>query len=309
MQLIAVTTCTDRKRFPVQAELDASGMRSGSQSSVVGIWRSRTRRARSVGPASNVYCGRSFQEALTGARRGRADLRIISGGLGLVRSDQEIPSYSLSLVRQSSEFIGAKVVGEDLSAPRWWSEIQPNSGAPIAELIHSNRNAIVVVAVSNSYLPLVAEDLLSVRERDRGRLRLIGMSIDKLCPIQLRQCLLPYDDRLDGPDSGIRGTRGDFSSRAMRHFIECVLLETRSLSLTTHQEAVSRILARWRRPSPISRTSKTDDEIICLIKKNWKLILGQSGRGLRHLRDVENVACEQGRFQTLFHRAAKQVLQ
>src|SRR4051812_4448077 len=109
MRLIAVTTCTDRKRFPVHPELDASDLRSGSQSSVAGAWRKRTNSAPAVAPAARVYCGRSFQEALLGAQKGGADFRIISGGLGLIRGDQVIPSYSLSLVRQSKEFIGSKI--------------------------------------------------------------------------------------------------------------------------------------------------------------------------------------------------------
>ena len=47
--------------------------------------------------------------------------------------------------------------------------------------------------------------------------------------------------------------------------------------------------------------------IPALIKKNWKAIEGKSSLGLRHLRDVEKIACEQGRFRDLFLRAAKQV--
>jgi hypothetical protein len=258
----------------------------------------------------DVYCGRAFQEALLAARTARADLRIISGGLGLVRSDQAIPSYSLSLVRQSTEFIGARVVGEPFDSARWWSEVQCKTGtAPLAKMLRTNPNAIVVIGISKSYLTLVAGDLIAIDEKDLSRIRLIGMGIEDACPLQFRHCILPYDDRLDGPDSNIRGTRGDFSSRAMRHFVECVLLETRSSSLSVHKAAVIRCLAGWRHPKLISRPSKTDDEIIKIIKKNWKAIEGKSSLGLRYLRDVEKIACEQGRFRSLFHRAAKQVAQ
>lgn len=311
MQLIVITTCTDRKRFPVPRDLDASELSPGSQSSVARSWRTRTRSASTVGPATNVYCGRSFREALLAAEKGRGEFRIISGGLGLIRGDQVIPSYSLSLATRSNEFIGSKIVGETFSSPRWWGSIQyeARTAAPIAELVHTNPKAIVVVGVSNSYLPLVAEDLASIEADDLGRIRLIGMSIEDGCPLPLRDCILPYDNRLNGPDSKICGTRGDFSSRAMRHFIEGVLLETRSSSLAAHKDAVNRLLARWRRPKPISRPSKTDSEIIDLIKRNWTRIQGQSARGLRYLRDIENIACEQGRFRALFHRAAKQVMQ
>src|SRR5262249_30285748 len=128
------------------------------------------------------------------------------------------------------------------------------------------------------------------------------------CPSRLLRCILPYDNRLDGPDSPIPGTRGDFSSRAMRHFVEQVWPEQNYGSIEKHKAAISRRLAKWRRPKFVSRPSKTDEEIIRLIKKNWKSIEGKCSIGLRYLRDVEKVACEQGRFSALFHRAAKQVL-
>jgi hypothetical protein len=308
MRLIAVTTCTNRKKFPVPEELDASVLRAGPQSVVANAWRKRVKSALAVGRATDVYCGRSFQEAAQAARTGGADFRIISGGLGLIRADDAIPSYSLSLVRQSSEFIGARVLDEPFDASRWWGEIQQAPATtPLAKMLRANPDSIIVIGISNSYLPLVGKDLASLDEDDLDRVRLIGMGIEDACPLQLRRCILPYDDRLDGPDSTIPGTRGDFSSRAMRHFIEHVLAEHQSRSIDVHKTAVKRSLSRWRRPKSISRPSKTDDEIIRLIKKNWKRIEGKSSMGLRYLRDIEKIACEQGRFRILFHRAAKQV--
>lgn len=308
MQLIAVTTCTDRKKFPVPSKLDASGLRAGKQSVVANAWRKRIKSAGTVGLATEVYCGRSFREAALAAQAGRADLRIISGGLGLIKADDAIPSYSLSLVRKSSEFIGARVRNKPFNAAQWWGRIQNDrASAPLAKLLRTNPKAIVVIGISSSYLPLVERDLTSLEESDLNRVRLIGMGIEGACSPQLRRCILPYDDRLDGPDSTIPGTRGDFASRAMRHFIERVLKTNRSRSLKAHKSAVERCLRKWRRPKHISRRSMTDGQIIKLVKKNWKRIEGRSSLGLRYLRDIEKVACEQGRFSKLFRRAAKQV--
>jgi hypothetical protein len=181
-------------------------------------------------------------------------------------------------------------------------------GAALAELVHANRNAVAIVSISSSYLSLIADDLGALTEDELARIRIIGLGIHDACPVRLRSCVLPYDDRLDGPDSPIRGTRGDYSQRAMRHFIEFLLPECTSVSLEAHNSAVNNCLSKWRRPNTISRPSTTDDEIIRLIKKNWRAIEGQSSRGLRYLRDVEKVACEQGRFRALFQRAAQEVM-
>jgi hypothetical protein len=262
-----------------------------------------------AGEAREVYCGRSFQEAASAARVGRADFSIISGGLGLIHSHKPIPAYSLSLVRQSSAFIGSRVIGTPFDAPRWWSEIQRNTQtAPIAALVRANRGAIVVIGISTAYLALILDDLLSLFENDDiDRVRLFGMGIDDLCPLRLQSCILPYDSRIDGPDSPIVGTRGDFPSRAMRHFVENVLPQLKSYSIEAHKAAVVQSLKGWRWPKPISRPSRSDDEIIQLLKKNWRAIEGQSSKGLRYLRDVEEIACEQGRFRVLFQRASREV--
>src|SRR5262245_5992992 len=64
MSLITITTCTDRKRFPVPAALDAAQLPPASQATLAGQWRRRILAAKAVGPAKTVYCGRSFQEAV-----------------------------------------------------------------------------------------------------------------------------------------------------------------------------------------------------------------------------------------------------
>src|SRR5688572_6428762 len=99
MRLIAITTCTNRKRFPVPTELKASDLPQASLATIAAQWRQKVDAAGSCARAIDVYCGRSFREAQLAAKAGDADLRIISGGLGLVRGDEAIPSYSLSLVQ------------------------------------------------------------------------------------------------------------------------------------------------------------------------------------------------------------------
>jgi hypothetical protein len=308
MQLIAVTTCTNRKRFSAQPGLTAGDLPEGSQSDVTAEWRKRIQQSLPSGVASQVYCGRSFREATLAAEDGHADFWIISGGLGLVSSRDEIPSYGLSLVRDSEQFIGARITDGAFNSSRWWAGIQRRpSDSPLGDLVRAAPHAIAVVAISSSYLPMIGDDLLSLGDKDLGRIHLLGLGLEDACPLRLQECVLPYDDRLDGPDSPIRGTRGDFSSRAMRHFVEQVLPNHHSASLELHKTVVRHKLASWRHPEFVSRQQKTDGEIIDLIKKSWDVIEGKSSRGLRYLRDTELVACEQGRFKSLFSEASKQV--
>src|SRR5262245_18088114 len=129
MRVIVVTTCTNRKKFPTPPELDASRLDVGSQTAVAAAWRNRVKSATPLGTAAEVYCGRSFREAALAARAAHADFRIISGGLGLIRYDEAMPSYRLSLLQQSPEFIGARIGGAPFDAALWWCAIQQTVGA------------------------------------------------------------------------------------------------------------------------------------------------------------------------------------
>src|SRR5262245_31857974 len=103
MHLIAITTCTNRKRFPVPARLTASALSHGPLPAVAAQWRERVSAAETRASATDVYSGRGFREACLAAKAGEADLLIISGGLGLVRGGDSIPSYGLALVQGSPE--------------------------------------------------------------------------------------------------------------------------------------------------------------------------------------------------------------
>lgn len=311
MRLIGITTCTNRKRGQVSAQLDVTGLPQGTQTEVAKEWQKRVAAFRQLlSPARDVYCGRSFQEALLAVHGDPAKIWIISGGLGLVRGIDPIPAYNLSLVPGTSPFIGRRIAGKTFDSARWWGSIQRTpSKSPIADLVRSHKDALVVVGLSGAYLPLVRDDLLSLIDADLNRLRITGLGIGTLCPEPLQRCVLPYDDRLDGPDSPIQGTRGDFSSRAMRHFSENVFASNPTGSLKVHKSEVERQLWRWGRAKRFSRQPKSDAEIVEYILQKWNTPNGSASKALRHLRDVENIACEQGRFRNLFLQTHKKVSQ
>jgi hypothetical protein len=119
-------------------------------------------------------------------------------------------------------------------------------------------------------------------------------------PETLRPFLLPYDARFDGPDAPLPGTRSDFAQRSLSHFVEAVLAHHAQADFDGHAEAVERLLSGLRRRSTPGRTRQPDKEIIALIRRHWNEARGQSSRMLRLLRDDLGVACEQGRFRTLF---------
>ncbi len=310
MSYLVVTTCTDRKRHASVPSLQARSLPRGSLSELSAEWARRTSGASPVGPAHSVYCGRAFREALNGAADLQADLWIISAGLGLISTTREIPSYSLTMSRRSPDSIGDKITDPHWTPSDWRRALigYQSEPATIPSLLGADPKRTLLVALSEKYAELLRDELDAVSEGDRKRLRLFGLRIESTLSPQLHDCIMPFDRRLDGPDSPIAGTLADFAQRALRHF--CTLHLSRradGASLEKDRRMVCEAIDSWRLPDIPSRLQKSDEEIRGLIRRHWDVVQGRSGRMLRFLRDDLQVACEQGRFRRLFHEVTERV--
>jgi hypothetical protein len=162
----------------------------------------------------------------------------------------------------------------------------------------------MVISLPVSYRDLVHEDLLSAGNAALRKVRLVGpLDLECVAP-RLGPLVMPYDDRLNGPDSPLDGTRSDFPQRAARHFLEDACADGLA---DDPEEDAARVRASLRDltwPEQANRRQLGDDEIVKVILSSWGRASGQSTKMLRLLRDEERIACEQGRFVQLFKRAA-----
>jgi hypothetical protein len=88
--------------------------------------------------------------------------------------------------------------------------------------------------------------------------------------------------------------------------VETVLPKVGLATVDRHKSAVAKALAGWAPPGDIKRKRHSDEEIIDLIRARLEIVGRSSSRMLRHLRDVEVVACEQTRFKGLYKRAVEE---
>jgi hypothetical protein len=123
MSALLVTVCTNRKTIPPIERLKAQDLPSGPQSYVSATWRDWLREANPSVAARHIYAGRGFVEATLAAERCKADLWIVSAGLGLVHGEDEVPAYDLTLFAGSESSVRQKVTDGLFDAPRWWSDI------------------------------------------------------------------------------------------------------------------------------------------------------------------------------------------
>ncbi|MDA7686510.1 hypothetical protein N8793_00370 [Pseudomonadales bacterium] len=297
METALITSCSNRKSISKKHRASSAQLVKGSLLQTAKSWKKLTKAHSPKINASELYQGRGFLEAKHAATKLNADHWIISAGLGLIKSDQKIPAYDLTVSGTGTASIKNKVLSNDFTSQAWWKEIN-KKGRNLADLIQKNQNKLFIIAVPNSYFHMISADLEALSVKDLKRVRIIGPT-KKAIPEHYAELYLPYDTRLDGPKSPIKGTRSDFPQRSAHHFSEYIYPKAKSGTASKHALLVSEAMKRMKYPSTPERAKKTDQEILTLIKKNWKKCSGQTGKLLRIMRDEELIACEQGRFKDL----------
>ena len=302
MSILLITPCTNRKSTEIADRVKASDLSMGTCAQVGAMWRSRIRNAKHKYPARVVYLGRGAQEAKKAAEIGRARHCYLSAGLGLIDAEEHIPGYDLTVSGSSANQIAYKCTDEGFSSQFWWEEVKQlqNPNNSLTELVCRSKS-IVILALPTPYLTMISGDLGNLSAAHIKKLRIIGPPKSSIADLLMPQWI-PYDQRLNGPDSPIKGTGSDFAQRAARHFLEYVMPNKEiGSSVVKHIAATEAILSRYRYPEKIPREKKSDVELIELIDRHWDDVGGLSNRMLRYLRDQKKISCEQSRFTHLFN--------
>jgi hypothetical protein len=293
---LVITTCTNRKRKPVPYHLQMRALSPAQMAGVAADWCGRLRKAVVLHPAAEIYGGRGFREAEAAASLLDARLMVVSAGLGLIDAARSVPPYASTILPGAPDGVPARVTG-GFSASGWWAALSVGSPFSISLRRAADDHAgLILAALSDAYIDMVSADLLSLPGAARSRLRLFTRASIERVPSGLRPYVMPYDDRLDGPDSRVQGTLGDFASRALHHFAKNIALAQDTRSASEHAAAVEGLLDGQRAPEKIRRVRYDDATMLDLIRSSWD---DPEGRSLRRFRDEFNVACEQGRFRAL----------
>lgn len=297
-----VTNCTNRKRG--QTTVRARDVDARTPASFARKWGAALRGATGKHRLDELYVGRGFGLAKTAADILRnsvkvpVDFFIGSAGLGLKRAEETAPNYGLTISPGHEDSV-TDLLG--IRAEDWWQHI---SGDQDRLLGIVPPRAVAVVSLSARYFEMMQADLEEFAIKRPGKLRLIVRSADRLSSEALEAARLPYDARLNGPESSLQGTEADFCSRALNHFVKNVLSATPGDDVDQHRKSVEKALRKWTRPPPIRRQAMSNDEILAILRDLDPSI--GSGRALRILRDEKQIACEQGRFKDLFAQARAQ---
>lgn len=204
------TTCSSGKAMSPIWPLQAASLAPGSIESVSTAWLANLPCAVERMPACELYRGRGF-----GHVRSVAPPFVISAGLGLLKPDEKVPSYSLT-VSAGTDDIFARINGRRDPAA-WWRAIRTNPfSAPMDTLFEGG--GIILIALSAPYLAMVESELEERSQSDLDRLRIFLPGSPRHVPSRLARLVMPYDDRMNSPASELRGPLTDFAPRALRDF-------------------------------------------------------------------------------------------
>lgn len=302
MRLIVITNCTARKALPPRPRLRARSIAKGSLKEVATEWKRRLGDADKRVVAMDLYQGRAYCEASKAARLAETPLCVISAGIGLIKETERIPPYSLTISDSHADSISERLVnGAEFSPQHWWAALRSVGirRLSLADLVAESKDALFVLAVSSAYLNLVGDDLLDLNKRDLERVRLIGPRRTEEIHADLQHLHMPYDDRLNGRKSPLKGTESDFPQRAGRHFIEMALRARKKPSVEGHRAMVLRALRGWPHQQAIERVKLPEAQLRRVVKKVLREADWHWSVALRTLRDDLGVACEQGRFKAI----------
>jgi hypothetical protein len=298
---VLVTNCSGRKSVVGSTGLAAADLPRAAQPEIGKEWTERVRHAPQAAQAQMLYSGRAVKRMRRLAEDLAVPLYIASAGLGLVKGDEPIPSYDLSISPHNAAAVQKRVSGA-FSAEAWWASVQRSPYArPVSDLLTGAATDLVLIAVSNAYVPLLAGDLSRLPDPQRGRLRLFAPA-EARYPESLRPYLMPYDARVD---QLVPGSRVDFAQRACEHFILGARTERRFPGSLEQQRAWVTASLTPLAPRVRAKREAVDDGRIRMLARSLAAQGLTYTSALNALRKKHGIACEQGRFRRLFLEASR----
>ena len=286
----------------------AQNLTAGRINLVAQAWGRRLRDATPKFRPDELYCGRAFLQGRKAANCLDAELFVISAGYGLVSERDKLAPYSLTVLPGKADSIVRKVPRSEWSPNFWWRMLGGNTPAEtnLCALLAQRQFDLILMSLSAGYAHLISDELRRLTPDQKPRLRIFCAGRNQHLPTAVTDNMMPYDARLDGPDSPIKGTMSDFSGRALHHYARCVMDSVvKGMNLAEDKRDLKTMIAGWTPPNRPSRERQTDEEIIAFILNAWCSTGGRLNASLRLLRDSGR-ACEQKRFRDLFFRAAVQ---
>ena len=291
-QLSVVVTCTDRKRLPAPAVLQARTLpEQRSNAARSSEWKRRLRVHRDPSaPLVALYKGEAWTQARKvmqiSARHHRAQALVASAGLGLQDPESSHPPYAATFSPGHADTVATATDG---GTQQWWGSLRQVDGAlTLTEL----PSWPIIVVLSEAYARAMDEDLRLLGQERAGEILMVGGWRDVAGVSRL-----PADLALR---SALGGTAGSLLLRMAAQWLE--LNPEDPVTVPSDNKAWNEWATAHRKVERYDRTALTDPEVQQFIANALQRQPSLSAtQALRELR-TNGFACEQKRFGNLFAR-------
>lgn len=295
--IILISNCSATKRSNLGEPVQLRD-RSGTLLQRFGWWRRAIDSQQSVVPARECYAGGSWSQmvAAESALKGKCELWVVSAGLGLLPADLKIPNYSATFGSNDPDSVATDHAGRS----DWWDLLvrwgrEKRGIGSISDLAQANPKAVVLIAVSSTYLEVIKNDLISAQEALVNRDNLLVISAGARPVTELGTSHLPINASFEHL---VGGARTSLNSRMLRHIVEkhgCGSLN--ATKIAADMQSTARTLEA---PKSFDRSRLTDKEVSQFIRDHIKRVSSPSASALLRLLRDSGLACEQKRFGRIF---------
>jgi len=288
MELFSITHCTASKAFISDFKVsDITPNQSFAE--VSECWSRYLKKRKPLYYAREMYSGGGFKKLNKTLLQ--KEFLIVSAGLGLVSSDQMIPSYECTVSRGKVNSI-SDYFKDEFSYNEWWKYLVSSKYSSDFINIICKKSDTILISLTGDYLKMVAQDLKLLKKN----FYIFTGSRELAISLGFEQNLMPYNDVFDGPNGTLRGTNRDFSQRTHADFIKRL---NKYNNFDEAYESVEFDMQTWTPPTKHNNVKKTDEEILSLIKTNENKFSKVTDL-LRYFRFELKVACEEKRFKSLY---------
>lgn len=148
------------------------------------------------------------------------DVKIVTGGQGLISLDEKIVPYDFTANKAEPENIWQAVTQEPFVQAVWWrmiNDLRGKSATPIADYVKETNYDFYLISMGKVFLRYIAEDILSIPFADRPKIKiLLAASSTGSVPAQLRPMIIPFDREVI---AHLPGNRNDGNHRAAQYFL------------------------------------------------------------------------------------------
>ena len=317
MRIAIVVPCTASKHWSVDGLRIAQVVGDGTDMEErFRRWNKAVSQAKGVAAAHKLYAGPRWQASMrvaTAADGPRRDvaLFVASAGLGLIRADRRVPSYSATFSRGSEDSVVAAGISgrERRDATRmWWKAL---TGRRLSLQRLAKRDDRVVIVLSPDYLDAVADDLMHAVAVGGSKVLIFGTGepTDRALARNwvrvgrhLRETTKERTDPVvNGLDATLlQSTAALVLQLPLKHWSSAHKVQRLLDDLADPNDETNEAKARrGRRPS-------TDEEVRAFVRLERSGGGATAGDLLSKWRNVERRQCEEGRFKRIFAEVVKE---